>query len=93
MAEATMIETASIKKPANIANATFLFSNISFRRLWRGVKISNKINDTASIAMPKKEYKTELIIACDIYMNFICGYLVRCCSIAAGWKKKISFCR
>jgi hypothetical protein len=69
MAEAMMMETESIKKPASTATATFLFSTISFLRLCFGVITSTSTKMMISIAMPKNEYKMELVKACDIWID------------------------
>lgn len=69
MAEAIIIATDNIKKPANTASAIFLFSNISLRMLCFGVSISIKTKTITRISMPRKEYKTELMIGCDMMVD------------------------
>ena len=66
-----------------------LFSRISLRRLCFGVSNSTKMNATSKIPMPKKEYTTELINACDIVvvLNVIYDNQDHYCSIVVVMKK------
>lgn len=59
---------ASMKKPANMASATFLFSMISRRRLCFGVSISIAANVTNRTNIPMPEYTSELMMYCCIDM-------------------------
>ena len=61
MADAIIIATANIKKPAIMAKAILFFSKISFLILFLGVNHSIMANVTNNMAMPIAENTTELI--------------------------------
>src|SRR3954469_9501925 len=61
MAAATITQMPSAANPTTIASAVFCFSTSSFQRL-KGVRRSTMKNATQKIAMPRKAYKTELMM-------------------------------